>query len=239
MARSNAPQSLSVVSVTHPGSVELTAYEIMKFDGKRIGFTHDRTWAAMPMALTGKFDAEAVLRQLGSAHPRVARSIAGLCALGQEKPLETFRFRDHPDAGIKEVEGLRLGPDVTIVARASCWHVREGVAIIPLLQPRTTELDLRKLGIYTALGRRAFCKGDWVSAKIEIVDLSQSDADKNVEARIFTEADVPEIDDEELNAFLKVYIQGQELAASIRAAKASEKKPKEPPPMPLFPEPDE
>jgi hypothetical protein len=228
MSRSNFPQALSVVAVTHQGQVELTAAEITKFDGIRVGFSHERTWSAMPYALQGKFTAEAVLRQLGGVHPRVAASISALCALGESRPVETFKFADHPGAGLKEVQGLRLGPDVTILAKASCWYMNGDVPVIPVLQPRLSALIPNKLGIYASLARRAFCQGDWVDAVVEIVDLSERDSDGTVVAKIFTEADLTLADDSDLNAFLATYVEAQKLAATIRARKAEEEKAKEP-----------
>lgn len=246
MSRSNYPQALSVVAVTHQGDVPLTAAEITKFDGIRVGFSHERTWASMPFALQGKFSAEAVLRQLGSAHPRVAASISALCELGERRPVETFKFKDHPDAGLKEVQGLRLGPDVTILAKASCWYMRGDQPIIPVLQPRLSSLVPKKLGFYNALARRAFCHGDWVDALIEIVDLSEKDSDGTVIAKVFGEADIPSVSEDELTSFLLTYVEAQKLAAEIRSRrpkdeKRSEKKspPKRGESFDLFPEGDE
>lgn len=227
MSRSNYPQALSVVAVTHQGQVELTAAEITKFDGIRVGFSHERTWSSMPYALQGKFSADAVLKQLGGAHPRVAASIAALCDLGERRPVETFKFADHPGAGLKEVQGLRLGPEVTILAKASCWYMRGDVPVIPVLQPRLTALVPNKMGFYASLARRAFCQGDWVDAVVEVVDLSERDLDGTVFAKVFDETDLELASDSDLNAFLATYVEAQKLAVALRARKAEEGKAKE------------
>lgn len=225
MPRSNFPQALSVVSVTQPDSVDLTVHEIIKFDDKDIGFSHDRTWQSLPYALTGKFDADAVSRQFGSrTHPRVAASISALCALGSEQPRETSRFRDFAEAGLKEVQGLRLDPAVTIVAKATCWYVEDGVIRIPILQPRLAALSATKLGMYVALARKGYCRGVWQSAEIEVIDLSERDSDGTVTARTFTADTLPIPTDDQLHDFLGVYLDAKRQAEEIRAARGPRKK---------------
>lgn len=219
MARSNAPQALSVVAVTHEADPELTAAEIMAFDNRAFAFSHDRTWAALPMALTGTFDGATVLSQFKNVHPRVARSISALCDLGRRIPRDTRKFRDYPSAGLKEVEPLKYGPNVTIMARASCWYVDDGKPVIPLLQPRSDPLSRRKLAIYTALGRRAYCRGPWAGARIEIVDLSQPGRDGSVVAQVIEEKHLELCSEEDLNSFLKCYVEAQEIAAKRRSEK--------------------
>lgn len=236
MARSNAPQALSVVSVTHEGNVPLTVQEIIKFDTIRVGFSHARTWASMPAALMGAIDPEGIDRQLSGAHPRVAKSIAALCRLGKERPVRTHALRDHPEAGIREIEGLRVGPEVTIAAKATCWFVRDGHPIIPILQPRLSDLGLEKLGIYAALAKRAFCRGDWADAEIEMIDLSGSAGDKVTYARVIPAAELPVIGDDRLIDFLQTFTEAQRQAQKVRAARAAEQPVKPEAPMPLFPD---
>lgn len=234
MSRSNSPQALSVVSVTHEGNVPLTTSEITKFDGSKFGFSHERTWTSLPHALEGIFAADDVIRQFGSqVHPRVAKSIGALCELGKRHPRKTYRFRDHPGSGLKEVEGLRFGPNVVILAKASCWYLDEdGEVVIPVLQPRGTELSDRKLSIYVALVRMAYCKGEWVRARVEVIDLSQSDRDGAVVWRVIRETDLPPVTEHEVNEFLQTYLEGQLRAAEIRAARKMEEGKPKPQPKP-------
>lgn len=226
MPRSSAPQALSIVSVTHPESVELTTHEILKFDDRNFGFSHDRTWLSLPHSLTGKFTAEAVVRQFGSrTHPRIAATIAGLCDLGTRQPRETYRFRDFKDAGLNEVQGLRYGPDVTILARASCWYIEQDVVRIPILQPRTEALSASKLGIYLALARKAYCRDEWEDAQIEVIDLSEKDSDGMVIARVIRPDVIATASDDQIGQFLDVYLEAKRNAELVRAARGSKKKP--------------
>lgn len=226
MPRSSSPQALSIVSVTHPESAELTTQEILKFDDRSFGFSHDRTWNAMPHSLTGKFQAEAVIRQFGSrTHPRIAEAIGGLCDLGAEFPKDTYRFRDFKDAGLNEVQGLRYGPEVTILARASCWYVEHGIIRIPILQPRVEALNSQKLGIYLALARKAYCRGEWKDAQIEIIDLSEKDSDGTVVARVLTADMFAVATDDQVGDFLDVYLEARRAAENIRAERGPKKKP--------------
>jgi hypothetical protein len=217
MARSNAPQALSVVTVTQEGDVSATVKEIMKFDGKAIGFSHEKTWASMSAALQGVFTPESVIKQLQTVHPRVAKSIAALCELGLRRPLQTFDLRNFPNSGLRPVEGLRIGPEVMLMAKASCWYVENGEAVIPILQPRLDHLSSEKLAMYASLGRRAFCRRDWVNANIEIIDLSGLGGSKNVEAKVIDVNQLPEISEDRLNDFLRTYIEAQSIASALRA----------------------
>lgn len=226
MPRSSSPQALSIVSVTHPESVELTTQEILKFDDSNFGFSHDRTWLSLPHSLTGKFAAEAVVRQFGSrTHPRIAEAIAGLCDLGSQHPRETYRFRDYKDAGLNEVQGLRYGPEVTILARASCWYVEHGLVRIPILQPRVDALSLDKLGIYHALARKAYCRDEWKDAQIEVIDLSEKDTDGMVVARVLRADAIPQASDDQVCDFLDVYLEARRVAENVRAERGTRKKP--------------
>lgn len=226
MPRSSSPQALSVVSVTHTESIELTIQEIMKFDDRNFGFSHDRTWLCLPDSLKGKFTADAVLRQFSSrTHPRIAATIAGLCDLGAGQPRDTYRFRDFKDAGLNEVQGLKYGPEVTILARASCWYVENGVIRIPILQPRTDALTLPKLGIYAALARKAYCRDVWRDAEIEVIDLSEKDSDGKVVARVLTPDVIPLASDDEVGVLLDTYLEAKRAADKIRAERGPKKKP--------------
>jgi hypothetical protein len=198
------------------------------FDDRKFGFSHEKTWSAMPAALRGMLKPESVKIQLGNLPPRVASAITTLCSIGKERPVETYALRDHPGSGLKEIEGLRVGPDVTIRAKASCWYVCAGVPVIPILQPRKSDLGDFKLGVYAALARRAFCKGDWEQARIELIDLSGDDGDR----RILGEAALHLPGDDELNEFIATYVEAQALAAAARAAKGPREKTHAP--LPLY-----
>lgn len=226
MPRSNSPQALSIVSVTHPESVALTAQEITKFDDRTFGFSHDRTWNALPYCLTGRFQADAVVKQFGSrTHPRITATIAGLCDLGARFPKSTYRFRDFKDAGLNEVQGLRYGPEVTILARASCWYVENDVIHIPILQPRVDALVPHKLGIYAALARRAYCRGEWKEAQIEVIDLSEKDEDGSVVARVLRADSIPSVTNDQVSDFLDVYLEALHVAEKTRTEREPRKKP--------------
>ena len=226
MPRSSSPQALSIVSVTHPESVELTTQEILKFDDRNFGFSHDRTWLCLPDSLKGRFTAETVIGQFGSrTHPRIVKAIAGLCDLGSRQPKDTFRFRDYKDAGQNEVQGLRYGPEVTILARASCWYVERGVIRIPILQPRADALSLSKLGVYLALARKAYCRDVWKEAEIEIIDLSEKDSDGSVVARVLTSDVIPMASDRQVGDFLDVYLEAKRAAEKSRAERGPKIKP--------------
>ncbi len=219
MARSNVPQALSVVSVTHEGDVERTVKEIMLFDDADFGFSHAKTWSAMPAALRGIFTGEQVARQYTRAHPRVAKSIAALCVLGQARPVTTFDLRDHPNAGIRPVQGMRIGPGVIVAAKATCWYVKDDRAVIPILQPRKAGLSQDKLAIYARLARLAFCTAEWASADIEIVDLSGDDRSTEAVARVLSEASLPHVEDDRVVALLRTYAEAHIIASEERAKK--------------------
>jgi hypothetical protein len=233
LAKSHSPLALSVVSVTRPGDVVSTASEILQFDDRKFGFSHDPTWAAMPVALRGILKPERVRIQLGNLPTRVASAISTLCQIGKERPVITYDLRDHPNAGLKEVQGLRVGPEVIIRAKATCWYVESGIPVIPILQPRKADLGDFKLGVYAALARRAFCRGDWANAKLEIVDLSGDDGDW----RTLAESTLMLPSENELNEFIATYVQAQAMAALARAARgAPDKKPIV---LPLYEDPTE
>ena len=82
MSRSNAPLALSVVTLTDPNSVEETLARITQFDDREFGFNHNRTWASLPAALTGKFDPAAVAKSFTKEPMRVQKCITALCDLG-------------------------------------------------------------------------------------------------------------------------------------------------------------
>jgi hypothetical protein len=231
LARSHAPLALSVVSVTQPGDAAATAAEILMFDDRKFGFSHEKTWAAMPAALRGVLKADRVKEQLGNLPSRVAAAITALCELGEMRPVMTHSFRAHPGAGLKEIQGLRVGPDVMIRAKASCWYVRSDVPLIPILQPRKADLGEAKLGVYAALARRAFCKGDWSHAKVEVVDLSGENGDH----RVLDEEMLHIPSEDELNDFLATYVAAQAMAAATRASREAPEK--APTSLPLYDKP--
>jgi hypothetical protein len=82
--------------------------------------------------------------------------------------------------------------------------------------PPLAGLSDRKQAIYLALGRRAFCRGDWSGAQIELIDLSNADKDRPVTAIIKEERELPVISEDELNSFIATYLTAQKLAEMIR-----------------------
>lgn len=145
--------------------------------------------------------------------------------MGARHPKDTYRFKDFKDAGLNEVQGLRYGPDVTILARASCWYVEDGVIRIPILQPRVEALVPHKQGIYLALARKAYCRGEWKNAQIEIIDLSEKDAEGAVVARVLTADTIAAVTDDQVSDFLDVYLEARRSAEKTRAERGPKKKP--------------
>ncbi len=228
MSKSHSPLALSVVAVTQPGDAASTAAEILTFDDRKFGFSHEKTWAAMPAALRGVLDPDRVMESLGAMPARVASAIASLCRIGIERPVTTHRLRDHPGAGLKEVEGLRVGPAVTIRAKATCWYVRAETPVLPILQPRKAHLGEFKLGMYAGMVRRAYCKGPWRRAITEVIDLSGDDGSR----RVLTEEDLSLPTDDELNEFIGTYVEAQAIAAAVRAKRGPTRH--EPAALPLY-----
>lgn len=101
--------------------------------------------------------------------------------------------------------------------------------MIPILQPRMSRLPIEKLGIYAALGRKAFCRGEWGPARLEIIDLA-GEPGAEVVARVIPEGDLPSMEDDRLQEFLQTYVQAQAIVAELRAEKPAEapKPPKSP-----------
>lgn len=172
MSRSTAPLALSVVTLTNPDSVAETLQRITRFDDREFGFNHDRTWASLPKALSGKFDPLAVSKSFTKEPVRIQRCITALCDLGRRRPLESRSFIEHPESGLRTITPIAWDPTVTVRVKGCCWYVQNGQTILPALQPRKTPLNSEQLGVYLRLFRQAYCQGDWVDALIEIIDLS-------------------------------------------------------------------
>ena len=174
-ARSSSPQALSVATVTEPGNVKLTVDRMLEFDDAKIGFTHAKTWGALPVARRGVLKSASAHLVYPGTHPRVEACIRALCELGERSPVETRRFADFPQSGLTTSRRIQWGPGVTINVKGVCWHVVEQIPVIPLLQPRKLSLPEEKLSLYARLGQMAYCNGDWAHARTEIVDLSGED----------------------------------------------------------------
>ncbi|MET1754917.1 hypothetical protein ABVV53_05500 [Novosphingobium sp. RD2P27] len=225
MSRSSAPLALSVVSVTDPGDVEATAFKIMEFDKGGFGIRHDYTWDVLPACLQGVLDPLAVQRSLFARPKRISNCVTALCYLGKQRPVGAKSFADFPEARLKTISMIQWGPDVLVRAKASCWYVDDnGQAVIPLLQPRKAVLSREKLAVYLALGRQAHCKGDWASARTELIDLSGDDRD-GVHAVVTAEADLPKVSDDLLGDYVRTYIEAKKIADLVKAPR--EKKPKD------------
>lgn len=224
ITRSNAPLALSVAAVTEPGNVRATIERIMEFDDAKIGFSHAPTWAAMPEARRGVIKSSSEHIVFGGTHPRVESCIRALCALGEQAPVETRRFADYPDAGLRAINDIEWGPNVIIKVKGVCWYVQNGVPIVPLLQPRKSVLAEERTALYVYLGRQAFCKGDWFRAETEVVDLSGED--KLVSASIIQERDLAALSDSRVKSFVSTFVEAKAAVDVIRAARP--KKPSKP-----------
>lgn len=225
MPRSNAPLALSVVTLTVPGDVEATFRNITAFDDKDFGFNHNQTWAALPKALAGEFDPEAVARSFRKTPPRVRRCIVALCRLGKVVKREIKCFSDFPEAGLKTVESIDWDPEVRVRVKASCWYVINGTVYIPVLQPRKMALDTERLAIYVTLVRQAYCQGDWKRAEVELIDLS---GDGDPVARSINLSTLPAISEKLVSSYVQTFVEAKKLADRTRAAK-----PKKPIELPM------
>lgn len=214
--RSSAPLALSVASMTVPGDVKATVDRIMEFDGASIGFTHDRTWNALPAARRGVIKPTSTIASPGT-HSRVENCIRALCVLGESDPVETRRFADFPESGLRSINGIEWGPGVVIKVRGVCWYVRDGRPFIPLLQPRKAPLLEGGLGLYNYLGRQAFCNGDWRRAGLEIIDLSGDDED--VVAHVLSDDDIPILTDGQVAQYVSTYLEAKRQVEAIRVAR--------------------
>jgi hypothetical protein len=217
MSRSNAPLALSVVSLTEPDDVEKTLTNITQFDDRKFGFNHNQTWAAMPHALRGMLDPEAVALSFSNEHVRIQRCITALCALGRDVKLDTRRFVDFPAAGLRTVAPIAWDPDVTVRVKGCCRYVEKGRTIIPLLQPRMTPLALERLQVYLRLGRHAYCQGDWVDALVALVDLAGEG--EAVEAEILSEADIGLASDALLTRYVRTFVEAKKAADKKRSSR--------------------
>lgn len=223
MSRSSSPLALSVVKVTVPGDVDATFAKMASFDQMNFGFHHDYTHAVMPKALRGVFAPEVVAETLGGKHSRIAKCVEALCRLGCSDPLDTRSFADFPDSGIKPVTSILWGPDITVRVKASCWYVdKHGQPVIPLLQPRKEPFSLEQLGVFARFGQQAFCKGDWFSALIKIVDLSGED-NPHILPKVYLQDDLPYPSDDLMLSYLMTY-----LAAKKRLKEGGKPKPRRP-----------
>jgi hypothetical protein len=218
--------------VTVPNDIIQTSKNILHLDAGSFGFSHDRTWNSMPAALTGQFSRQAAFDSLSNVHPRIRDAISTLCDIGQSEPRETRAFSAFPASGIRPVQGLRISEECVIRAKATCWYVDKGVPVIPILQPRLAQFEPIQLARYCALAKKAFCNGDWSSANIGLIDLAGGEGTYSV----FSEHDLPTVDDEALNEFVATYLLGFEAAKETRAADPEKFKPrgKKPPEAPLF-----
>jgi hypothetical protein len=219
--RSSSPLALSVAAVTTPGDVPRTIDRIMEFDDARIGFTHSDTWAAMPVARRGVVKSESAHVVYPGTHPRVEACIRALCVLGEKEPVETRRFADYPESGLRPVNDIEWAPNVIVKVKGVCWFVRDGVPFIPLLQPRKAGLPEEGMALYVSLGRQAFCRDDWYNGRIELVDLSGEGA---VEARVISDHELPVLSSAQVANFVNTFVEAKAAVDVIRAAK-----PKKPP----------
>ena len=215
-ARSNSPLALSVATITEPGNVRLTVDRMLEFDDAKIGFTHAKTWGAMPAARRGVIKSDSAHLVYPGTHPRVAACIKALCELGERAPVETRRFVDFPQSGLTIARKIEWGPEVTITVRGVCWFIQSDIPVIPLLQPRKASLPDEKLCLYATLGRQAFCNGDWSHGNVELVDLSGEDG---VYASVIARSDLVEISESRIRDFVQTYREAKSIADDVRAAR--------------------
>jgi len=219
--RSNAPLALSVAAMTTPGDVRRTIDRIMEFDDAKIGFTHADTWKAMPAARRGVIKSESSHLVYPGTHPRVEACIKALCKLGENEPVETRRFADYPESGLRPVNDIEWAPNVVVKVKGVCWYIKDGIPVIPLLQPRKAGLSEEGTGLYVSLGRQAYCRDDWYMGQIELVDLS---GEGEVEATAILDHDLPKLSPEQVASFVNTFIEAKAAVDLIRAAR-----PKKPP----------
>jgi hypothetical protein len=217
MSRSNAPLALSVVSLTVPGNVDTTFKNITRFDDDDFGFNHNRTWATLPAALQGTLDPQSVAASLLHVPARVRRCITALCEAGRRNPVQTFKFRDFPSAGLKESTSIDWDPAIKVKVKASCWYMENDRPIIPALQPRKEPLSRLQLSAYFRLIRQAYLQGDWVDGQPRIYDLS-GQAECPV-VSVIDESMVPSITDSELALLVSTFVEAKRMADVKRTEK--------------------
>lgn len=218
MVKSNSPLALSVVTITEPDDVETTFRRLTAFDERKFGFNHSKTLGAMGVALRGVFEPEAIGKSYGDVHPRVLQCIKALFSFGLSHRLETRLFADYPSAGLRPVENIDWGPEVSVKVRATCWYVAGDRANIPLLQPRKEPISDEKLGVLLHLGRQAFCKGDWLDANVNLVDLSGDDPITS--ARFVERDELPAVSEELVRCYVETFVAAKARAAKSRAERA-------------------
>lgn len=226
MSRSNSPLALSVVTLTDPSSVDATFERITEFDDRDFGFNHNQTWRALPFALRGELKATSVATSFSKTPKRVQRCITALCELGEHTPLNTMRFADYPDAGLKTVKSIDWDPSVRVRVKATCWYVTGEQAVIPILQPRKAALDVERLAVYVHLARRAYCQGDWINALIQPIDLSGDD--EVVTARVIDLSILPSVSERLVRGYVQTFVEAKKMADKKRADR-----PKKPADIPM------
>ena len=137
-----------------------------------------------------------------------------------------MRFADYPEAGLKTVKSIDWDPAVRVRVKASCWYVKAGRAIIPILQPRKAALDLERLAVYVHLARLAYCQGDWIDAAVQAIDLSGEDDE--VTARFVDLSILPTVDDRVVRDYVQTFVEAKKMADKKRA-----ERPKKPAELPM------
>jgi hypothetical protein len=223
MPKSNAPLALSVASLTVPDDIEQTFRNITQFDDQDFGFNHNQTWAALPFALRGVFSPDAVMKSFTKAPVRIQRCVTALCELGRSVPRNTMRFEDFPEAGVRTVASIDWDPEIQVRVKAACWYMDNSQVVIPVLQPRKLGLSSERMALYQRLVAQAYCQGDWIGARIEIIDLSGT-GDTVVATALHPDA-IPVIDEGRVARYVQTYVAAKKHADKIRSSKAKTKKP--------------
>lgn len=214
MPRSNAPLALSVVSLTVPGDVPATLARMTAFDDRDFGFNHNQTWAALPKAICGEFDPDAVAKSFRKEPIRIQKCIVALCRLGKITRRNVKLFAHYPESGLNSVQSIDWGPDVRVRVKASCWYTVGDKVFIPVLQPRKDPFSPEQLAVYLRLVRQAYCQGDWVEAEIDLIDLSgQGDPiAKSIDIR-----SIPDVSDQQLASYVQTYTEAKRIANSQKS----------------------
>lgn len=230
--KSNSPYALSLAAIADPNDLVGTLRRLRELDEADIRFTHDRTWKALAHLVSGKISAASLksqydaLPKVSGGNQRLRNCAIALCELGEAHALEIRRFEDVKGKRIPTREVLDWGPDLRVIVKANCWYVdKNGVATILILQPRSRPLTPEQLAVYAELASLAYCKGDFVDAKIQIIDMSGNP--KKVKARLIDMEDLPRVDEQLVQRYVQTFRQ----AKALLPEKA--KKPSKPVTLPM------
>lgn len=93
----------------------------------------------------------------------------------------------------------------------------DGVARIPLLQPRKDAISDARLAVYLELAKMAYCVDDWNDAQIDLIDLSSDEEECN--ATLLDVQVLPKITDRDVRAFVETFVQAKSIADKMKSKK--------------------